>query len=71
MTSELRSPNVVFTIYLTCEQRAVGFRTKRSLQDSHFNCFVYWKNAVQDGFNFEIGHFNLTKASSSATVTFT
>ena len=26
---------------------------------------------MQDGFNFEIGHLNLKKASSSATVTFT
>ena len=43
-------PEVVFTIYLTCEQRAVGFHTKRSLQDSHFHCFGYWKNAVQGGF---------------------
>lgn len=30
------SKEVVFTICLTCEQRAVGFRTKRSLQDEQF-----------------------------------
>ena len=65
------SPEIVFTIYLTCELRVVDFLTKQSLQDSHFNyCFGYWKNAVQDGFNFEIEYFNLTKALST-TMTFT
>ena len=53
----LALPETVFTICLTCEHRAVGFRDKRSLQDPHFSCFGYWKNAVQDGFD----DFNLKK----------
>ena len=50
----LALPQIVFTICLTFEHRAVGFRDKRSLQDPHFSCFGYWKNAVQDRFDISI-----------------
>lgn len=63
-------PESLHHICLTCKHRRICFRTKRIRQDSHFNCFGYWKNAVQEEFNFEIKHFNLTKTSSSPIMTF-